>query len=169
MSKLAIALVLLSLGLNYPLTVSAEGESLLETDPTGLCLLGDLSGRWVEGASGRMMPLHEVCGRLPNGEGDAAAASEDPAADAADPAKSMFWRAFLNAAGEEAIAFAEAIPVEDIVAYGTTICPMLEDGHTLQEVRTVQATSDLPASFDAAVNVAAIHTFCPQYATQIGR
>ncbi|MEB3359197.1 MAG: DUF732 domain-containing protein [Synechococcales bacterium] len=165
----AMEIGLLALGLGFLRPVAAQ-EEVAPVDPTGLCLLGDLSGRWVEGASGRMMPLREICERSPDEVPTSPDPSPpDPQAGAESSTQAVFWRAFLMAAGEEAIAFSEALPVADIVAYGTTICPMLDGGYTLQEVRTVQATSDLPAGFDAAVNVAAIHTFCPKYATQIGR
>jgi Protein of unknown function (DUF732) len=56
-----------------------------------------------------------------------------------------------------------------VISYGETICPLLNEGKTMQQVRQIQVEGGLPASFDAAVNVAAINTYCPQHSPQIGR
>jgi hypothetical protein len=80
-----------------------------------------------------------------------------------------FWQAFLAVASPEAVDFARAAGPDDVVAYGQTICPNLRGGGSMQDVRAEQIRGGLPASFDAAVNVAAINTYCPEYQAQIGR
>jgi hypothetical protein len=80
-----------------------------------------------------------------------------------------FWQAFLAVATPEAVEFARSAGRDDVVAYGATICPTLRDGGTMKDVRTLQLRGGLPAAFDAAVNVAAINTYCPEYQSQIGR
>lgn len=80
-----------------------------------------------------------------------------------------FWQTFLTAASPEAIVFAQSVEQEAVLEYGQTICPSLDEGKTMDEVRATQIENGLPADFDAAVNVAAIHAYCPQHETQIGR
>lgn len=80
-----------------------------------------------------------------------------------------FWQAFLAAANPEAQRYAEAAGRDEVVAYGATICPVLNSGTSLSELRQIQAEGDLPVAFDSAVNVAAINTYCPQHRLQVGR
>lgn len=80
-----------------------------------------------------------------------------------------FWGAFLAVASPEAVDFARSAGRDDVVAYGETICPSLRGGGTMKDIRASQVRGGLPAAFDAAVNVAAINTYCPEYHAQIGR
>ena len=81
----------------------------------------------------------------------------------------QFFRIFLEAASPEAIAFSHSVEQAAIIEYGESICPLLQDGLTMDDIRSTQMQAGLPADFDAAVNVSAIHTYCPDYESQIGR
>jgi hypothetical protein len=117
----------------------------------------ELSGRSVVLPTGQLVRLEDYCvtrraiATSTTGEGE------------------EFWQAFLKSASPEAISFAQSAGRDPVVAYGATICPTLQNGATMQDLRKMQIDGGLPASFDAAVNVAAINTYCPQYQSSIGR
>lgn len=129
--------------------------------PPGLCYQGqqDISGSWVNDGTGTLVPLSTLC---------ELAIQYQETIDM-PPVETAFWQAFVTAASPEALDFASTASVEDVIAYGQTICPSLRDLGTMDELRVVQAQGGLPASFDAAINVAAIHTYCPEKARSIGR
>ena len=129
--------------------------------PPGLCYQGqrDISGSWVNDGTGELVPLTALC----------EVAIQHQETINIPPIETSFWQAFITAASPEALEFANASEVEDVIAYGQTICPSLHELGTMHELRMTQAEGGLPASFDAAVNVAAIHTYCPEKARSIGR
>ena len=129
--------------------------------PPGLCYRGerDISGTWVNDGTGQLVPLTTLCEvAIQHQEIMTTASAEIP-----------FWQAFVTAASPEALEFANEAGVDDVVAYGQTICPSLHELGSMDELRIFQAQGGLPASFDAAVNVAAIHTYCPEKTRSIGR
>lgn len=129
--------------------------------PPGLCYQGqrDLSGSWVNDGTGNLVPLTTLC--------NVALQHHEPII--IPPVETEFWQAFVTAASPDALEFANEAEVDDVVAYGQTICPSLNELGTMHELRMAQAEGGLPASFDAAVNVAAIHTYCPEKTRSIGR
>lgn len=80
-----------------------------------------------------------------------------------------FWQAFLVAASPTALNFANAAGREKVVEYGQTICPFLQADNSMDELRATQAEGRTPPSFEAAVTVAAINTYCPNYRSELGR
>lgn len=80
-----------------------------------------------------------------------------------------FWQAFTETADQEALDIANTLTPEEVVSYGSSICPFLEQGGTLQDLRSLQGDGDLPSGFEVAVTVAAIHAYCPTYRSQLGR
>ncbi len=164
--------------------VADEGESeesINFRDRPGLCALrNETSGRWVHDGNGQMVPLREICGDsdawdayVSSFDEELAAIADNPIAEPLTPEQvtpnQEFWLRFRTAASNEALEFARSLELSAVIDYGQTICPLLNDGVTMDEVRDTQVEADLPADFDAAVNVAAIHTYCPQHVTQIGR
>lgn len=164
------AMTIFSLGIggswqNYP--GGAAIAQPLPTDaspvnyPPGLCYQGqnDISGSWVNDGTGQLVPLQTLC----------EVAIQHQEDTRIPPEETDFWQAFRTAASSEAMAFADNAGVENVTTYGRTICPSLVEVGTMGELRSLQARGGLPASFDAAVNVAAIHTYCPEKTSSIGR
>lgn len=129
--------------------------------PPGLCYQGqrDISGSWVNDGTGQLVPLPSLC----------EVAIQHRENTRIPPEDTEFWHAFLTAASPEALEFANTAGVESVTTYGQTICPSLTELGTMNELRMLQVQGGLPASFDAAINVAAIHTYCPGKTRSIGR
>jgi hypothetical protein len=144
--------------LGLPLSIAALARPALAQefahDPSGLCNLHNLSGYAVVDASGNLVMLPRYCQTLQAIE----ASGENP-----------FWQAFLAAADREAVAFAYTLGQKQVITYGGTICPFLQDGGSLDELRQIQSGGELPPSFEVAITLAAIHTHCPTYQSEIGR
>jgi hypothetical protein len=141
-------------------------------DNRGLCQLNDLAGHSIIDSHGQLINLVDFCGQpqaVPLA-GTQTASDRDRAQEIAkENQDEEFWRSFNEVASPDAIQFSHTLDRQQIIAYSATICPYLSNGGTLQQVRQIQATSKLPTSFDVAVTIAAIHTYCPEYTTQIGR
>lgn len=157
----------------------AQDETPEVVATPGLCRLGDeASGRWVQDSSGQLVPLSQICDD-PDAWADYVTSFDDELAaidslpDSTEPGMltpdQEFWLRFRRVASSEALDYAQSLPISDVIDYGQTLCPLLEDSMTMDDVREAQIEAGLPADFDAAVNVAAIHTYCPQHITQIGR
>ncbi len=158
------SVVLSTVGMTF--SAQAQNEATeVPPDFLGICGISNYSGRWIIDSSGRLIDLSEVCARrLAAQEAQEAVVVAVTSTDG-----NLFWQAFLNVASPEAIAFARNTGQPAVVEYGTTICPLLQTGNSMQDVRAIQLQGGLPPAFDAAVNVAAINTYCPQYQAQIGR
>ncbi len=155
-------LILLAGLMNLLLCVAARSQSnSIVPDPYGLCSVREIGGRAIVNAQGQLITLNEYCQQQVQ-----AIEQQTPSPDLNHQA---FWQAFLQVASPQAIEFSETIDRQQLLAYSTTICPFLSSGGTMQQIRAVQVQSRLPAAFDAAVNVAAVHTYCPQFSAQIGR
>ncbi|HEY9663624.1 MAG TPA: DUF732 domain-containing protein, partial [Allocoleopsis sp.] len=72
-------------------------------------------------------------------------------------------------ANARAIEVENELGQEDVVAYGSVICPFLDQGGTLAELRQIQGDGNLPRDFEVAVTVAAINTYCPAHVAELGR
>jgi hypothetical protein len=127
---------------------------------TGICGLYDRSGYLVVDQAGRLVDTVEYCQQQPP------RSSPEPGAEAAAV---DFWQVFAATANAEARQLATALGTEEVLSYGTTICPFLQQGGTLQALRQVQGDGELPSNFEIAVTVAAIHTYCPTYQSELGR
>lgn len=113
----------------------------------GVCRLYNLSGYQVIDALGQLVPLGEYCAQRRNW-----VAVED----------GKFWQAFREAASDEVIAFTRTLSRESVYAYGTAICPFLQEGGTVQALRQLHRDQQLPAAFEEAILTAAITTYCPR-------
>ncbi|NJR66592.1 MAG: hypothetical protein HC772_16800 [Leptolyngbyaceae cyanobacterium CRU_2_3] len=153
----AMALTLLSL------TAIASSPALAEEkfaqdaqdqvhDQLGLCGLHNLSGYSAINSTGTLVNLTQYC-RQQQG---------------VQPSASYpFWQMFLKVADLETIAYAQTLGQNGVTAYGATICPFLQAGGTLEQLRQIQVNGELLSNFEVAVAVAAIHTDCPIYQTEL--
>lgn len=135
-----------------------------ETPPIdlGICGVYYYSGLSIVDSQGRTVSVEEYCQTLSlSPEAIVNISTEEP--DIA------FWQAFLVAASPTAIEFANAAGQLKVVEYGRTICPFLRSGNSIDDLRQKQAQSSTPPSFEAAVTVAAINTYCTEYRSEIGR
>jgi hypothetical protein len=118
----------------------------------GVCRLYNLSGYLAIAADGQLVTLKPYCQQQRNWvwyeEG-------------------RFWSQFRDTATAETMAFAQTLDRHEIEAYALTICPFLQDGGTLPELRQIQADDRLPPEFEQAVTVAAVRTYCRQYRSQL--
>ncbi|MBD2089250.1 DUF732 domain-containing protein [Microcoleus sp. FACHB-1515] len=149
------------IGLFMLLSGQAQASEAILPDPYGICSVGELGGRSIVNSASQLVSLNEYCQQQVQ--------LVEQQTPPPDPTQNAFWEAFLNIASPAAIEYSESIDRQQLLAYSTTICPFLSSGGTLPQIRSVQVQSGLPAAFDAAVNVAAIHTYCPQFINQIGR
>ncbi|NEQ99347.1 MAG: DUF732 domain-containing protein [Cyanothece sp. SIO2G6] len=143
---------------------NTQGENVNVVRPLdylGLCDMGqrDLSGRWIDDGTGEMVPLMDAC----------EVARQVHEAPELAPEETQFWSAFSAAANEAALSFAASFEPDAVANYGKAVCSSLIGGESMSNIRTIQQQGNLPAAFDAAVNVAAIHAYCPSYAAEIGR
>jgi len=170
MLKIAYSLLLIGsmlvpfVGMAQPARSQAAADSDEEvqvvpvTGYLGVCELNTLSGLSViDNETGEIRILADYC---PTETATRLSLSEEG---------ERFWRAFLDVASPRALEFASRANRQEVANYGATVCVVLNEGSTMQEVRQLQTQGGLPPSFDAAVNVAAINTYCPQYRAEIGR
>ncbi|NJO42883.1 MAG: DUF732 domain-containing protein [Cyanobacteria bacterium CRU_2_1] len=148
-----LSTTLVSTTLATPLFTRSE-EPPEEPPSQGICGLYTRSGFLIIDESNQVITLTDYC----RGQ-----------RERDDIETSQFWQNFEAAATSETIAFAKSQGEADVVAYGITICPFLERGGTMGELREMQADGDLPSAFEIAVTLAAIHTYCPAYRSEIGR
>lgn len=160
----AVGLLLILAGF-APSAHAQDAELPLRPEPTGLCVLNELGGLWVNDEDGQLVQLEDLCQRFQPRQ----YVNDDVAVARLTELEEEFWRSFLNVASREAIAFANQVNYQDVVDYGKTVCASLESGDTMNDVRKVQVEGGLPPAFDAAVNVAAINTYCPEFQFEIGR
>lgn len=136
-------------------TQDVSGDSTeIPSEVPGICQLHNYSGYLVVDETGNLVELGNYCQRQ---------------VARSTPQISRFWQAFEATANLRAIEVANQLGREEVVAYGTTICPFLEQGGSVQELRQIQSDGELPSDFEAAVMVAAINTYCPTYQSEIGR
>lgn len=154
--------------LKIPRSVALLGITLISTaifppllsaqefaqDRLGVCPLYNLSGYSTIDVSGNLINLTEYCQGLSN---------------TTEIRSNHFWESFIEVADDEAIAYANTYGRTEVTAYGNTICPFLKKGGTLEELRQVQSDQPLPPTFDVAVTLAAIQTYCPTYRAEIGQ
>lgn len=118
----------------------------------GICRFYNLSGYMALDADGQLVALKPHCQQQRNW---------------AWYEESRFWRRFRDAATGETITFAQTLDRHQIEAYAQSICPFLEDGGTLPELRQIQTDDRLPTEFEHAITIAAIRTYCRQYRSQL--
>jgi hypothetical protein len=163
-SACILPIMLAAVGLLPATAAETELELILRPDPTGLCDLPEIGGLWVNDLDGRLVRLEDLCRRLQ---------PERFAAErltiVLEESEVEFWQSFLEVASPSAIEFANQMDRKDVVEYGKSVCISLNQGDNMETVRAVQIEGGLPSAFDAAVNVAAINTYCPVYRYQIGR
>jgi hypothetical protein len=135
----------------------AHAQDVSTQTTVGICGLYYVSGRSVVDSSGRMVSLVDYC-RV-----------QVAAADAPGTEGEAFWQAFVAAASPRALEFAQSVGREKVIAYGSTICPYFQGGGTMQELRRTQSRGSIPVGFEAAVTVAAINTYCPEYRSEVAR
>lgn len=168
MLKIAYSLVLMGsmlfplAGLTQPAIAQDSDDDEVQVVPVtgfiGVCELNTLSGlTFIDEETGEVRILADYC---PTETATRLSLSEEG---------EEFWRAFLSVASPNAIEFASKANRQEVANYGATVCVVMDEGSSLQEVRQLQLEGGLPASFDAAVNVAAINTYCPEYRGEIGR
>ncbi len=133
---------------------ASEAEPPPEFDPAtpGICRLYNLSGYLALAADGRLVTLKPYCQEQRNWVWYE---------------ESRFWSRFRDAATVETLAFAQTLDRHEIEVYALSICPFLQDGGTLPELRQIQADDRLPTEFEQAVTTAAIRTYCRQYRSQL--
>lgn len=139
------------------LSLTASAEPL--ANRPGVCNLHNLGGYLVIDASGNLVPLPIYCQQ----------AQPEPTAPTASREADRFWQTFNTVASSQTLDYANRVDRQSITAYAATICPYLEQGGTLQELRQLQSSQALPAGVDVAITVAAIHSYCPAYRSAIGQ
>jgi hypothetical protein len=140
------------IAVGFPFSVSAQPD--LNATLSGVCGLNNRSGYLIVDEAGNLVDLVDYCRRHQ---------------DQSDPRSSSFWQTFEASASPEAIVVATSLGSEGVMAYAATICPFLEQGGSLSELRQIQGDGHLPTSFEAAVTFAAIDTYCPTFRSEIGR
>lgn len=152
--------VYLLTGLFLPIAVFTSPATAQDTSlqATGICGLYNHSGYLVVNEAGQLVNVVDYCQNQ-----QAQQAQQTP------PENSAFWRAFATTASSEARAVATTLGSDEVIAYSTTICPFLDQGGTLQELRQIQLDGELPSGFETAVTVAAIQAYCPAHRSQLGR
>jgi Protein of unknown function (DUF732) len=145
-----MGITLLSTAIFPPLLAAQE----FSHDRLGVCPLYNLSGYTTIDTQGNLISLTEYCQGLSN---------------APELRNDQFWNRFVDVADDDAIAYANTYGQKQVTAYGNTICPFLKNGGTLEELRQVQGDRQFPPTFDVAVTVAAIQTYCPTYQADLGR
>ena len=146
-------MVLISISLAAIAPSPALAQDKFAQDALGLCGLYNLSGYSAVNAAGVLVNLTQYCQQQQMQEA----------------AIAPFWQAFVAAASQKTVAYAQGLGQQEVAAYGTTICPFLENGGTLDQLRQIQGSGELASGFEAAVVVAAVNTYCPTYQSEIGR
>jgi hypothetical protein len=153
MFKAVYVLTGLVLPIVVPTSLALAQDASLQA--RGICGLYNHSGYLVVNEAGQLVNVTDYC--------------QEQRQQHAAPETSAFWRAFEATASAEARAAAATLGSEQVVAYGSTICPFLDQGGTLQELRQIQLDGNLPKGFETAVTVAAIQTYCPAHQSELGR
>ncbi|WP_416666437.1 hypothetical protein [Egbenema bharatensis] len=139
----------------------ASAQPALNASVSGVCGLNNRSGYLIVDEAGNLVDLVDYCRRHQN--------QLESRILPSTPGSSAFWQAFEASASPEAIVVADSLGAEEVVAYASTICPFLEQGGSLPELRQIQGDGHLPTSFEVAVTYAAINTYCPAFRSEIGR
>jgi len=161
LSRMSAIALLASLLLNGAAATSRAGRDPEEPN-LGICGMYYLSGRAAIDASGQLILLEEYCQTY---RAHVLAASA-PARDATDL---VFWQNFAAVATPEAMQYAQTQNLEAVLEYGATICPLITETGSLATVRRSQSDGNLPRSFEVAVTIASIYTYCPNYQSLLGR
>jgi hypothetical protein len=137
----------------FRITATSETEPPeFELGTPGICRFYNLSGYLALAADGQLVPLKPYCEQQRNWvwyeEG-------------------RFWQRFRDAATSETLTFAQTLNRHEIESYALSICPFLEDGGTLSELRQIQTDNRLPSEFEQAITIAAVRTYCRQYRSQL--
>jgi hypothetical protein len=159
MFKAVCALIAGLISIGFPLSASAQTN--LNATGSGVCGLNNRSGYLIVDESGNLVDLVDYCRRYQD--------QLESRISPSDPGSSSFWQAFEASASPEAIVVANSLGSEEVIAYASTICPFLEQGGSLPELRQIQGDGHLPTSFEVAVTFAAINTYCPAFRSEMGR
>jgi hypothetical protein len=172
MLKAVCTLTALFLPVFFPVFTLAQTASNPTSSPPnvpGVCGLNHRSGYLVVDESGNLVDLVEYCRQRSDQVEQLQQTQSDSSTDPHDSQSIAFWQAFEAGASPEAIVFANSLGSDEVFAYGSAICPFLEQGGSLRELRQIQGDGNLPTSFEVAVTVAAIDTYCPRFRSEIGR
>ncbi|HEY9639789.1 MAG TPA: DUF732 domain-containing protein [Coleofasciculaceae cyanobacterium] len=150
-------MMLISFSLTTSLSAIASSPALAQEeftqDALGVCRLYNLSGYSAINADGTLINLTRYCQQQ-----QVQRSTNYP-----------FWQSFLAVADQKTVDYAQTLGQQEVTAYGSTICPFLQNGGTLEQLRQIQVSGELPSGFEVAVAVAAINTYCPTYQSEIGR
>ncbi|MBE9179905.1 DUF732 domain-containing protein [Oculatella sp. LEGE 06141] len=150
---LTSALILIAAnGLSPAIAQYVPGRTTL-----GICESEVLSGRSVVDSAGNVVRLVDYC------------REQRTASLAVGIEGDRFWQNYVTVASPTALDFTRTIDPQLLIDYGTSVCPFLAGGGSMQEIRLLQRDGALPSSVEVAVTVAAIHTYCPEFASRIGR
>jgi Protein of unknown function (DUF732) len=166
--EIAAILLMFIFFLKIPPSVAVLGIALVSTalfppwlaaqefaqDRLGICPLSNLSGYSAIDIEGNLVNLIAHCQGVSN---------------TSELRHNAFWDSFVKTADDEAIAYANTSGRVEVTAYGNTICPFLQNGGTLAELRQVQSDQSFPPTFEVAVTKAAIQTYCPTHQAEIGQ
>lgn len=156
------AIAFLSLVLPEAATPSWAERQPDEQPNLGICGMYYLAGRAAIDTSGQLIRLEEYCQTYRVNVLAATSSVEDPN-------NLIFWQNFAAVATSEAIEFAQAQEPGAVLAYSATICPLILETGSLAAVRQSQSDGELPQSFEVAVTIASIYTYCPNYQSLLGR
>jgi hypothetical protein len=135
---------------------SAQAAEVVAYDNRGdMCRSYNASGYMIVDPNGRLINLQDYC--------------NSQRTDGSSQQSQSFWEQFVRWADADAIAFANNLDRQDVVAYGATICPFLQNGGSLADLQQMQADSQLPTGFESAITAAAVDTYCPSYRSAVGQ
>jgi hypothetical protein len=161
MLKAVCTLTALLIPAVFPTLTLAQAAS--SSGIAGICGLNQRSGYLIVDETGNLVDLVSYC------QQQADRVEQVTRSSSANPRSTSFWQAFETSASPEAIVTANALGADEVIAYGSAICPFLEQGGSLGELRQIQGDGNLPTSFEVAVTIAAIDTYCPAFRSEIGR
>jgi hypothetical protein len=147
------------------LVTRADAQTPEAQVATGICGLYNHSGYLVVDETGNLVDMAGYCQQQAHRRSQTTSQPDPQQATIA----SAFWRTFDMTANAEAQQMATTLGRDEVMAYGATICPFLQQGGTLQELRQIQTDGNLPSSFETAVTVAAIYSQCPAHRSELGR
>jgi Protein of unknown function (DUF732) len=158
MLKLSQCLMLFGVTLGSTLATAispTQASDLVAYDNRGdMCASYNASGYMIVDPYGRLVNLRDYC--------------NTQKAEGSPQQSQSFWEQFVKWADADAIAFANNLDRQDVVAYGATICPFLQNGGSLSDLRQLQADAQLPTGFESAITAAAVNTYCPGYRSAVG-
>jgi hypothetical protein len=172
MLKAVCALTALFLPVFFPvftLAQTASNPAGSTLNVPGICGLNQRSGYLVVNEAGNLVDLVDYCRQQANQVEQIQRTQQMQQMQQTDPRSALFWQAFEAGASPEAIVVANSLGSDEVFAYGSAICPFLEQGGSLRELRQIQGDGNLPTSFEVAVTVAAIDTYCPRFRSEVGR